>query len=42
MAVLVAAEVPFDRWLRFVVPILALLFALGAIAVVVAIAIGLQ
>jgi len=42
VAVLVAAEVPFDRWLRFVVPILALLFALGAIAVVVAIAIGLQ
>jgi uncharacterized ion transporter superfamily protein YfcC len=42
VAVLVAAGVPFDRWLRFVIPILALLLALGAIAIVVAITIGLQ
>jgi uncharacterized ion transporter superfamily protein YfcC len=42
VAVLVAAGVPFDRWLRFVMPIFALLLALGALAVVVAIAIGLQ
>jgi uncharacterized ion transporter superfamily protein YfcC len=42
VAVLVAAGVRFDRWLRFAAPLLALLLALGALAVVVAIAIGLQ
>ena len=42
VAVLVAAGVRFDRWLRFVAPLLALLFALGAVSVVVAIAIGLE
>jgi uncharacterized ion transporter superfamily protein YfcC len=42
MAVLIAAGVRFDRWLRFAVPLLALLFALGAVAVVVGIAIGLK
>lgn len=42
MAVLIAAGVRFDRWLRFALPLLGLLFALGAVAVVVAIAIGLR
>jgi uncharacterized ion transporter superfamily protein YfcC len=42
VAVLIAAGVRFDRWLKFAVPLLALLFALGAVAVVVAIAIGLK
>lgn len=42
MAVLIAAGVRFDRWLRFALPLLGLLFALGALAVVVAIAIGLK
>lgn len=42
MAVLIAAGVRFDRWLRFAIPLLALLFLLGAVAVVVAIAIGLR
>ena len=42
MAVLIAAGVRFDRWLKFALPLLGLLFALGAVAVVVAIAIGLK
>jgi uncharacterized ion transporter superfamily protein YfcC len=42
VAVLIAAGVRFDRWLRFAIPLLALLFALGAVAVVIAIAIGLR
>ena len=42
VAVLIAAGVRFDRWLKFAIPLLALLFALGAVAVVVAIAIGLK
>jgi uncharacterized ion transporter superfamily protein YfcC len=42
IAVLIAAGVRFDRWLRFALPLLALLFALGALAIVVAIAIGLK
>ena len=41
MAVLAAAGVPFERWLRFVLPIWALLVALGAAAIVCAMAIGL-
>ncbi len=40
MAILAAAGVPFDRWLRFVVPLWAALFGLGAVAVMVGIAIG--
>jgi uncharacterized ion transporter superfamily protein YfcC len=42
VAVLIAAGVRFDRWLKFAIPLLALLFALGAVAVVIAIAIGLK
>ncbi|MGH7628168.1 MAG: YfcC family protein [Gemmatimonadales bacterium] len=41
MAILAAAGVPFDRWLRFVLPLWAALFGLGAVAVVVGIAVGL-
>ncbi len=41
MAILAAAGVPFDRWLRFVLPLWAALFGLGALAVVVGIAVGL-
>jgi len=42
VAVVVAAGVPFERWLKFAIPLLALLFALGAVSVVMAIAIGLK
>jgi uncharacterized ion transporter superfamily protein YfcC len=41
MAVLIAAGVPYERWLRFVVPVFAALFALGAVAVGVGIAVRL-
>jgi uncharacterized ion transporter superfamily protein YfcC len=41
MAVLIAAGVPYERWLRFVVPVFAALFALGAVAIGVGIAIRL-
>ena len=42
MAVLAAAGVRYDEWLRFAGPWMALLTALGAIAVVIALAIGLH
>jgi uncharacterized ion transporter superfamily protein YfcC len=42
MAILAAAGVRYDTWLRFAVPITLLLYALGAIAVAVGIAINLQ
>jgi uncharacterized ion transporter superfamily protein YfcC len=41
MAILAAAGVRYDRWLRFAVPLWLMLLALGAVAIVVAIAIGL-
>jgi uncharacterized ion transporter superfamily protein YfcC len=41
MAILAAAGVPFDRWLRFMLPLWALLFGLGAVGVIAAIAAGL-
>ena len=42
MAILVASRVPYGKWLRFLAPIYAALFALGAVAVLLAIAIGLK
>lgn len=42
MAILAAAEVRFEVWLRFAVPITLVLYALGAVAVAVGIAIHLQ
>jgi uncharacterized ion transporter superfamily protein YfcC len=42
MAVLIAAEVRYERWLRFVLPLAALLLLLGAIAVALGIAMGLR
>jgi uncharacterized ion transporter superfamily protein YfcC len=42
MAVLAAAGVPFNNWIRFAVPLWAALFGLAALAVVAAIAVGLQ
>lgn len=42
MAVLAAAGVGYDEWLRFAGPMMALLTALGAVAVMVALVIGLQ
>ncbi len=42
MAVLAAAGVPFNRWIRFAVPLFLLLFLLGAAAVATATAIGLD
>jgi uncharacterized ion transporter superfamily protein YfcC len=41
MAILAAAGVRYDHWLRFALPILALLAALGVIAIVIGIATGL-
>ena len=42
MAILAAAGVGYDRWLRFMVPIYLLLAALGAVAIVVAVAVHLS
>lgn len=42
MAVIAAAGVRYDRWLRFVLPLFLGLIALGIAAILVAIAIGLQ
>jgi uncharacterized ion transporter superfamily protein YfcC len=42
MAILAAAGVPFDKWWRFTVPLWALLFGLGAVAVVAGVAVGLR
>lgn len=42
MAILAAAGVRYEAWLRFAVPITLLLYALGAVAVAVGIAIHLQ
>jgi uncharacterized ion transporter superfamily protein YfcC len=42
MAILIAADVRYERWLRFVLPVLVGLFALGAAAVLLAIAVGLR
>src|SRR5690606_29965656 len=41
MAILIAAGVRYDRWLRFVLPVYAALFALGAGAVLLGILVGL-
>ncbi|HEU5049339.1 MAG TPA: hypothetical protein VFU00_03380 [Gemmatimonadales bacterium] len=41
MAVLAAAGVPYDRWLRFAAPLFLILFGLGAVAVTAAIALRL-
>lgn len=41
MAMLAASGVRYEDWLRFALPLFALLFALGAVAVAVAVAIGL-
>jgi uncharacterized ion transporter superfamily protein YfcC len=41
IAILAAAGVPFERWLRFILPLWAVLFGLGAFALMVAIATGL-
>ena len=42
MAILATAGVPYERWFKFAFPLYAGLFALGALAVGTAIAIGLQ
>jgi uncharacterized ion transporter superfamily protein YfcC len=42
MAVLTAAGVPLNNWIRFAVPLWAALFGLASLAVVVGLAIGLQ
>ncbi|HUF11718.1 MAG TPA: Na+/H+ antiporter NhaC family protein [Longimicrobiales bacterium] len=41
MAVIAAARVRYDDWLQFVLPMWGMLFALGAVSVLVALAIGL-
>jgi uncharacterized ion transporter superfamily protein YfcC len=40
--VLIAAGVRFERWLKFALPLLGVLFLLSGVAIVVAIAIGLR
>jgi uncharacterized ion transporter superfamily protein YfcC len=40
MAVLAAASVPYEKWIRFALPLFGILFALGAVAVSAAIATG--
>jgi uncharacterized ion transporter superfamily protein YfcC len=40
LAVLAASGVPYDRWLRFAAPLVALIALLGAAAIVVAVATG--
>ena len=42
MAILAAAGVPFEKWIRFVFPIYILLFVLGLLAVGIGILIGLK
>jgi uncharacterized ion transporter superfamily protein YfcC len=42
MAVLAGAGVRYDRWLRFVLPMWALMMGIGALAVLVAVLIGLE
>jgi uncharacterized ion transporter superfamily protein YfcC len=42
MAILVAARVRFDEWLKFAVPLYLALLGLGAVAVISAIASGLR
>ncbi|MEX0890841.1 MAG: YfcC family protein [Gemmatimonadota bacterium] len=42
MAVLAAARVDFGRWIRFVLPLWGMLFGLGVVSVVLALALGLQ
>jgi uncharacterized ion transporter superfamily protein YfcC len=42
MAMLAAAGVPYEEWLRFAMPLFALLLGLGALGIGVAIATGLR
>jgi uncharacterized ion transporter superfamily protein YfcC len=42
MAIIAAAGVEYDRWIRFVFPLWLALSALGVVAIVIALAIGLQ
>ena len=42
MAILAAAGVPFNKWLRFVLPLWGALLGLGAVAIVAGIALGLR
>jgi uncharacterized ion transporter superfamily protein YfcC len=42
MAILALAGVRYERWLRFALPICAALFVLSAVAIGVAVAIGLK
>jgi uncharacterized ion transporter superfamily protein YfcC len=42
MAILAAAGVPYEKWVKMMLPLFAAMFALGFVAVAVAIAIGLR
>jgi len=42
LAMLAVAQVPFTKWLRFMLPIYLILFAISATATVVAVQIGLN
>ena len=41
MAMLAAAGVPFEEWLRFAIPIFGILFALAGVGVAVGVAVGI-
>jgi uncharacterized ion transporter superfamily protein YfcC len=41
MAVLAAANVPYEKWIRFALPLFGALLGLGAVAVITAVAVGL-
>jgi uncharacterized ion transporter superfamily protein YfcC len=42
MAIVAAAGVPFNNWLKFAAPLIGLLMALGALAIVAGIALGVR
>ncbi|HEX8903386.1 MAG TPA: hypothetical protein VF771_00950, partial [Longimicrobiaceae bacterium] len=42
MAILAATGVPYEKWMKMILPLFGILFALGFVAVAVAIAIGLR
>ena len=42
IGILTMARIPYDRWLRFVLPFMVKIWVIGAVALVIAVAIGYQ
>ncbi len=40
IGILAMARIPYDRWLRFVLPFMVKIWVIGAVALVIAVAIG--